>query len=232
MLTTTLTTTPQTSPRLLRAYTRLQNTGKLPSLRMKLWRALRITHKNLLFLIFLFSCIAIIASEEQDYQLIKKIKLNDVHTIKDLDTYVQEKPENKDLAFLAKAIMRKDVNTKIFEYLLDIKTETNPSIFQYDFLANVPPVKVEKTEYFLDEEKTTDKILVAIKNKMDWQTVGNTLRIIELYRCLQSKIDPVTSKKLYPEYTMEFNPNWLKNYKDNIKKERRAKLKKLFGVKN
>src|SRR3990167_7909629 len=169
----TLTTTPQTSPRLLLAYTRLQNTGKLPSLRMKLWRALQITHKNLLFLIFLFSCIAIIASEEQDYQLIKKIKLNDVHTIKDLDTYVQEKPENKDLAFLAKAIMRKDVNTKIFEYLLDIKTETSPSTFQYNFLANVPPVKIEKTEYFLDEEKTTDKIVRAIENDMNWQTVGN-----------------------------------------------------------
>src|SRR3990167_7497645 len=127
--------------------------------------------KNLLALTFLFSCTTITASEDQDYQLIKNIKLNDVHTIKDLDTYVQEKPENKDLAFLAFVITSPQIKTKIFEYLFDIKTKISPSIvqyssltnvhgtqLQYDPLANIPDYKGTKTEYFLDEEKTIRKI--------------------------------------------------------------------------
>ena len=68
-------------------------------------------------------------------------------------------------------------------------------------------------EYLIDEDENLAQIKKAIENNMDWQTVGNITRTIELYRCIQSKKNPATSKNLYPGHIIYIHPKWIKNYK-------------------
>src|SRR3989338_480274 len=133
-LTTTPQTSPQTSPRLLRACARLQNTGNLPSFRMKLWRALQITCKNLLLLTFFFSYAAITASENQ-------LDHKDI-TLKITEEVATTASENQS--------DRKDIAIKTIEKLMLNHDVKNNEIISSDFKESLTNI-----DSHLDDDSTS-----------------------------------------------------------------------------
>jgi len=90
-------------------------------------------------------------------------------------------------------------------------TQEEKSDKECEFLAKVltnPDIGPIIFTYLIDENKNLAEISNAIENNMDWKTIGNIMRTVELYKFMQSK------KKIYPGLMIKIDPNWIKNYKN------------------